>query len=158
MDETKILAAANEMVKLGLKDAGYEYVNSKSSLGLNGTSLTSLQSMIAGLSNQEEPAAPTPMADPSKFPNGIISTASSIHALGLKIGIYSDAGSETCAGYPGSLGHESLDASTFASWGIDYLKYDNCNVPTNWGDTYQGCVPEPRDRICWRSNSERQLQ
>jgi len=81
--------------------------------------------------------------DPSKFPSGINGTASSIHTLGLKIGIYSDAGSETCAGYPASIGHESLDAATFASWGIDYLKYDNCNVPTNWSDTYQSCVPEP---------------
>jgi hypothetical protein len=59
VNETKIMTAANEMVDLGLKDAGYEYVNSKSSLALNRTSLTSFQSMIAGLSNQEETAPPT---------------------------------------------------------------------------------------------------
>ena len=53
------MTEANEMVNLGLKDAGYEYVNSKSSLGLNRTSLTSFQSTIAGLSNQEETAPPT---------------------------------------------------------------------------------------------------
>jgi alpha-galactosidase len=81
--------------------------------------------------------------DPTKFPSGINGTASSIHALGLKVGIYSDAGITTCGGYPASIGHESLDAATFAAWGIDYLKYDNCNVPTNWSDTYQSCVPEP---------------
>jgi hypothetical protein len=49
-----------------------------------------------------------------------------IHEKGLKYGIYSDAGYETCAGNPGSLGHEAVDAATFAEWGIDYLKYDNC--------------------------------
>jgi hypothetical protein len=59
VNETKIMTAANQMVNLGLKDAGYEYVNSKSSIGLNRTSLTSFQSMIAGLSNQEETAPPT---------------------------------------------------------------------------------------------------
>lgn len=61
--------------------------------------------------------------DPSKFPNGIIGVAEEVHALGLKLGIYSDAGTNTCAGYPGSLGMENLDAATFSSWGIDYLKY-----------------------------------
>jgi alpha-galactosidase len=81
--------------------------------------------------------------DPTKFPSGINGTAASIHALGLKVGIYSDAGTTTCGGYLASIGHESLDAATFAAWGIDYLKYDNCNVPTNWSDTYQSCVPEP---------------
>ncbi|GFZ15810.1 alpha-galactosidase 2 [Actinidia rufa] len=51
-----------------------------------------------------------------------------VHSKGLKIGIYSDAGTLTCAKtMPGSLGHEEQDANTFASWGIDYLKYDNCH-------------------------------
>ncbi|KAF8070691.1 glycoside hydrolase superfamily [Lyophyllum atratum] len=67
--------------------------------------------------------------DPTKFPSGISGLATKIHALGLKIGIYSDAGTATCAGFPGSLGFESIDATTFSEWGIDYLKYDNCNVP-----------------------------
>ncbi len=49
-----------------------------------------------------------------------------VHARGLKLGIYGDAGTQTCAGYPGSLGHERIDAQTWAQWGIDYLKYDNC--------------------------------
>jgi len=51
--------------------------------------------------------------------------ADDIHALGLKFGMYSDAGRYTCGGYEGSLGHEEVDAQTFASWGVDYLKYDN---------------------------------
>jgi alpha-galactosidase len=49
-----------------------------------------------------------------------------VHSKGLKLGIYSDAGFFTCAHQPGSLGHEYQDAQTFASWDVDYLKYDNC--------------------------------
>jgi len=52
--------------------------------------------------------------------------ADRIHALGLKFGMYSSAGFYTCGQYPGSLGYETQDAQTFASWGVDYLKYDNC--------------------------------
>jgi alpha-galactosidase len=52
--------------------------------------------------------------------------AAYVHARGLKLGIYADAGVLTCGGFPGSLGHERQDARLFASWGIDYLKYDNC--------------------------------
>jgi alpha-galactosidase len=80
--------------------------------------------------------------DPTKFPQGIIGIADSVHALGLKVGIYSSAGTETCGGYPASLGNEFLDAATFAAWGIDYLKYDNCYVPANWTDEYVACVPD----------------
>ena len=83
--------------------------------------------------------------DPDKFPDGIKGIADSLHALGLKAGIYSSAGTETCAGYPASIGYESLDAATFASWGIDYLKYDNCYVPANWTDQYVACVPDQWD-------------
>ncbi|XP_042964680.1 alpha-galactosidase-like [Carya illinoinensis] len=64
----------------------------------------------------------------STFPSGIKALADYVHSKGLKLGIYSDAGTRTCSGtMPGSLGHEEQDAKTFASWGIDYLKYDNCN-------------------------------
>jgi len=62
--------------------------------------------------------------------------------MGLKVGIYSSAGTETCGGYPASISNEYLDASTFSAWGIDYLKYDNCYVPANWTDTYNFCVPD----------------
>ena len=50
-----------------------------------------------------------------------------IHSLGLKFGLYSDAGFKTCEGRPASLGFETVDAETYAKWGVDYLKYDNCN-------------------------------
>ena len=55
-----------------------------------------------------------------RFKDGIASLANKVHAMGLKFGIYSDAGTHTCARtMPGSLGHEDVDAETFASWGVD---------------------------------------
>jgi len=50
-----------------------------------------------------------------------------MHAKNVSFGIYSDAGTETCGGYPGSKGYEEVDAKTFAEWGVDYLKYDACH-------------------------------
>lgn len=67
--------------------------------------------------------------DPVKFPSGIKALANYIHAKGMKLGIYSDAAPLTCAGYTASLNFEEMDAKTFASWGIDYLKYDYCYAP-----------------------------
>ncbi|KAG9223651.1 hypothetical protein CCMSSC00406_0008534 [Pleurotus cornucopiae] len=118
INENKTLAAANQFVSLGLKDVGYEYVN--------------IDDCWSRLSRDTSTKRIIP--DSTKFPNGINTVASKIHDLGLKMGIYSDAGTATCAGYPGSLGFEAIDAATFSEWGIDYLKYDNCNVPRNWTD------------------------
>ncbi|MDZ7263350.1 MAG: glycoside hydrolase family 27 protein, partial [candidate division KSB1 bacterium] len=67
-------------------------------------------------------------ADPERFPSGIKALADYIHSIGLKFGIYSDAGWKTCAGRPGSRGHEYQDALKYAEWGVDYLKYDWCNT------------------------------
>ncbi|KAI1310163.1 glycoside hydrolase family 27 protein [Xylaria venustula] len=125
INETLILDAANAMVELGFKDAGYEYVN-----------IDDCWSVKDGRDNVTQQLVP----DPSRFPNGISGVADKIHELGFKIGIYSSAGTETCAGYPASIGYESIDASSWAAWGIDYLKYDNCNVPSNWTDTCNACV------------------
>ncbi|KAE9370242.1 glycoside hydrolase family 27 protein [Stipitochalara longipes BDJ] len=130
VNEDKIMIAANEMVNLGLKDAGYEYVN-----------IDDCWSVKAGRDASTNRLIP----DPNTFPSGIKSLAEQIHALGLKIGIYSDDGTTTCGGYPASLGYELIDAETFAAWNIDYLKYDDCNVPPEWIDQYESCVPEPRD-------------
>ena len=69
--------------------------------------------------------------DPIKFPSGIKTLADYLHARDIKIGIYSDAAPLTCAGYTASLNFEEQDAKTFASWGIDYLKYDYCNAPAD---------------------------
>lgn len=69
--------------------------------------------------------------DPKKFPSGIKALADYVHSKGIKLGIYSDAAQLTCAGYTASLGFEDQDAKTFASWGIDYLKYDYCHAPSD---------------------------
>jgi alpha-galactosidase len=68
------------------------------------------------------------VADPVKFPHGMKAFADYIHSKGLKFGIYNCAGSKTCAGYPGTRGHEYEDARLYASWGVDFLKYDWCNT------------------------------
>ncbi|RQM07662.1 hypothetical protein DH86_00001688 [Scytalidium sp. 3C] len=141
------MTAATEVVNLGLKDIGYEYINSK--LPSAGTPCVSIPcaypnivddcwSVESGRDNVTQQIIP----DPTKFPDGIDGLADKVHALGLKIGIYSSAGTKTCAGYPASIGYESIDAATFAAWGIDYLKYDNCNIPANWTDEYTACVPD----------------
>jgi alpha-galactosidase len=103
---------AQAMVGDGLKAAGYDYVN------IDDCWMAPSRDGAGNL-----------VADPTRFPNGIKAVADYVHGLGLKLGIYEDAGSTTCAHFPGSLGHEAQDAATFASWGVDYLKYDRCNIP-----------------------------
>jgi alpha-galactosidase len=110
VDEQLIKQTADFFVSSGLKDAGYEYVN------IDDCWLEKQRSADGHL-----------VPDPVKFPDGIKGTADYVHSKGLKLGIYEDAGTKTCAGYPGSLGHEQTDADDFAAWGVDYLKYDNCN-------------------------------
>ena len=110
VDEQLIEQTADYFVSSGLKDAGYTYVN------IDDCWLEKTRSADGHL-----------VPDPVKFPDGIKGTADYVHSKGLKLGIYEDAGTKTCAGYPGSLGHEQTDANDFAAWGVDYLKYDNCN-------------------------------
>jgi len=109
VSETLIKETADFFVSSGLKDAGYQYVNIDDCWSL-----------------RERGADGKLVPDPVKFPSGIKGVADYVHSLGLKLGIYGDAGTMTCAGYPGSLGTEELDAQTWADWGVDYLKYDNC--------------------------------
>ncbi len=71
------------------------------------------------------------IADPKKFPSGVKALADYLHSKGIKLGMYSDAAPLTCAGYTASLGFEEQDAKTFASWGVDYLKYDYCGAPSD---------------------------
>jgi alpha-galactosidase len=68
------------------------------------------------------------VAHPKKFPSGMKALGDYLHDKGFKFGIYNCAGTKTCAGYPGGHQHEELDARTYASWGVDYLKYDWCNT------------------------------
>ena len=110
-NEDMVKAIADLFVSSGLKDAGYQYVN--------------LDDCWAA---HDRDANGDYVPDPTRFPHGIKALADYVHAKGLKLGIYTSAGTRTCAGtMPGSLGHEQQDARTFASWGVDYLKYDNCN-------------------------------
>ena len=77
------------------------------------------------------------VADPKKFPSGMKAFADYVHSKGLKFGIYNCAGTRTCGGYPGTHGYEYQDARLYASWGVDYLKYDWCNTDSiNARDAY----------------------
>ncbi|WP_316834860.1 glycoside hydrolase family 27 protein [Pedobacter nutrimenti] len=109
--EKEIMEMADALVKTGMRDAGYRYIFIDD--GWQG-----------GRDNRNNI-----IADPQKFPSGIKALADYVHSKGLKLGIYSDAAPLTCAGYTASLGFEEQDAKTFASWGIDYLKYDYCGAP-----------------------------
>ncbi|KAF2266167.1 glycoside hydrolase [Lojkania enalia] len=108
VSESLLLNTAKKIVDLGLRDLGYEYIvlDDCWSSGRNSSGYL--------------------VADSAKFPSGMKYVADQIHSLGLKFGIYSSAGVMTCARYEGSLGNEWKDARLWASWGIDYLKYDNC--------------------------------
>ncbi|HEX7621159.1 MAG TPA: glycoside hydrolase family 27 protein [Anaerolineales bacterium] len=115
LNEEAIRGAAEAIVSSGLKDCGYEYVvidDCWSEKGGRGRKLELVP-------------------DPKKFPNGIKALADYVHSLGLKIGIYSDAADLTCGSHPGSYGFEEEDAQLWASWGIDFLKYDYCNAPSD---------------------------
>ncbi|KAL0446662.1 UNVERIFIED_CONTAM: Alpha-galactosidase 1 [Sesamum latifolium] len=112
IDEKIIRETADALVSTGLAKLGYIYVN--------------IDDCWAELSRDDKGSL---VPKKSTFPSGIKALADYVHSKGLKLGIYSDAGYFTCSKkMPGSLGHEEQDAKTFASWGIDYLKYDNCNT------------------------------
>lgn len=111
ISEEVIKGIADAMVEEGLLEAGYTYLN------------------IDDTWHGKRDADGFIQPDPKKFPSGMKALADYVHSKGLKMGIYSDAGTETCGGYPGSLGHEYQDAIQYARWGIDYLKYDWCNTP-----------------------------
>ena len=112
INEAKIRAVADSLVSSGMKDAGYQYV------------------IIDDCWQVGRDAAGNIQPDPERFPAGIKALADYIHSKGLKFGIYSDTGIATCQGRPGSRGYEYQDARQYAAWGVDYLKYDWCNVAT----------------------------
>ncbi len=111
-NESMVKSVADIFVAKGLKDAGYQYVNLDDCWAL-----------------PQRDAAGKLVPDPRRFPNGIKALADYVHSKGLKFGIYTSAGVKTCSatGFPGALHHEKSDAQQFAAWGVDYLKYDNCN-------------------------------
>jgi alpha-galactosidase len=119
MNETLIQQMADTMVSSGMQAAGYQYVN------------------LDDCWMDGRDASGKLRWNTSKFPSGIPALADYVHGKGLKIGIYEVPGNTTCVGIyggispsvaVGSLGHETTDAQTFASWGIDYLKYDKCTA------------------------------
>ncbi|KDQ06371.1 glycoside hydrolase family 27 protein [Botryobasidium botryosum FD-172 SS1] len=110
ISEETVLSAARALVSSGLRDFGYEYVIIDD----------------CWQAPSRDPQTQSPRADPTRFPRGIKAVADEVHELGLKVGIYSDAGKFTCGRRFGSLDFEEIDANTYASWEIDYLKYDNC--------------------------------
>jgi alpha-galactosidase len=113
INEVVVRETAEAMIKSGMRDAGYTYIVIDDTWSL-----------------RERDPNGNLVADPAKFPSGMKALADWLHSQGFKFGIYSCAGRQTCGGYPGSWGHEFQDARTFASWGVDYLKYDWCNTGT----------------------------
>ena len=111
VSEQLIRETADAMATNGMKAAGYQYVNIDDTW-----------------ESRQRDADGNIGTDPDRFPSGIKALADYVHSKGLKLGVYSDAGTRTCAGYPGSLGHEEQDAKSYAAWGVDYLKYDWCNT------------------------------
>ncbi|GIY86114.1 alpha-N-acetylgalactosaminidase [Caerostris darwini] len=109
ISEKLYMDMADRLVSDGFKDAGYEFVNVDDCW----------MDMARDDTNKLK-------SDPNRFPSGIKALADYVHSKGLKLGIYTDCGNKTCAGYPGSLGHYDIDAETFADWGIDMLKVDGC--------------------------------
>lgn len=119
INEDLIIRTIDEIVSSGLYAAGYNYIN-----------LDDCWQISRDESTGEI------QVDSTLFPHGMKYLADYAHSKGLLFGLYSDAGYKTCAGRPGSLGYEEIDAKTYASWGVDYLKYDNCYT--------DGSIPEVR--------------
>ena len=113
ISEDMIKETADAMVEHGMLAAGYRYLVIDDCWSL-----------------RERDKNGMLVADPEKFPHGMKAVADYVHAKGLKFGMYSCCGVKTCAGYPGSWGHEFDDAAYFADIGVDFLKYDNCYHPS----------------------------
>lgn len=121
INEILIKETTDVMIATGMRDAGYVYIV------LDDCWLS-----------KERDAEGNLTADPEKFPSGMKALGDYLHSKGFKFGIYNCAGTKTCAGYPGGRGHEFQDARIYASWGVDYLKYDWCEHGTaNAQETYK---------------------
>ena len=112
VSEDLIRQTADAMVASGMKEAGYQYV------------------VIDDCWQVERDSNGNIVIDAKRFPTGMKALADYVHAKGLKFGIYSDAGTKTCQGRPGSRGYEFQDARQYAAWGVDYLKFDWCSSST----------------------------
>jgi len=123
VDDAKVRAAADWLERSGLADAGYQYINIDDAW-------------------EDKRDAEGVLQPNDRFPD-MQGLADYVHSKGLKLGIYSSPGEWTCGGYAGSLGHEAIDASTWAGWGIDYLKYDWCSYGSVAKDHSQPELEKP---------------
>src|SRR5258705_6480532 len=114
VDDATVRSIADAMASNGMKEAGYRYINIDDTWEAGRDAQGNIQTN-------------------KKFPD-MKALADYVHSKGLKLGIYSSPGPNTCAGYEGSYGHEEQDAKTYAAWGIDYLKYDWCGARTLYTD------------------------
>ncbi|KAF7590667.1 hypothetical protein BBP40_002559 [Aspergillus hancockii] len=120
LNETLFVETADAMAANGLLEAGYNRIN------LDDCWMTYSRADNGSL-----------QWNTTKFPRGLPWLGEYVKSRGFNFGIYEDSGNLTCGGYPGSLGYEEIDAEVFASWGIDYLKLDGCNVYPKQGRTLQ---------------------
>ena len=120
LNESVFVETAHAMVNNGLLAAGYNRI-----------------SLDDCWSTFERAANGSMEWNPQKFPHGLPWLTNYLKNLGFTPGIYTDAGTKTCGGYPGAYGYEELDAHTFASWGFEYLKLDGCNMPTGTEEEYK---------------------
>jgi alpha-galactosidase len=111
LSERLVLETADAMVESGMRDAGYRYVV------IDDAWEESVRNDDGDLTENRW-----------QFPHGIRWLAEQVHSRGLKFGLYTDAGTRTCQGYPASLGNEARDAKRFASWGVDFMKVDWCHT------------------------------
>lgn len=111
IDEKLVKETADIMVSSGLAAAGYNYIV-----------------LDDGWMTKERDVNGDLVPDPAKFPSGMKAVIDYVHSKGLKFGLYNCAGTQTCAGYPGTRGYEYQDARFYAKLGIDFLKYDWCNT------------------------------
>jgi alpha-galactosidase len=138
-----IKETADAIVASGMRDAGYQYV------------------VIDDCWQVARERAGRIVADSTRFPGGMKPLADYVHAKGLKFGLYTDAGRQTCQGRPGTYGSEELDARTYAEWGVDYVKEDWCHAegldaPTQYAKFREALAKAGRPivfSICeWGSN------
>ena len=119
--EQLIKETAQALIKSGMRDAGYTYIV-----------------VDDGWEAMERDGLGNLIPDPKRFPSGMKALGDYLHSNGFKFGIHNCAGRTTCSGFPGGRGHEFQDARAYASWGVDYLKYDWCDHGTaNAEETYK---------------------
>jgi alpha-galactosidase len=125
--EDLIRQTADAMVSSGMKDAGFQFV------------------VIDDCWQVSRDSNGNIVPDAGRFPSGIKALADYVHRKGLKFGIYSDAGTKTCAGRPGARGYEFQDARQYAAWGVDYLKFDWCSTTTQDGPSSYALMRQALD-------------